>query len=81
MADQDHEVILEVLPDPRQVDAHRDALGAEVVGGADTGPHQDLRGLEGAGRDDDLALGAIRPRLAGLHAFHTHGAAMLEQQA
>ena len=38
----DHRMVHEMRADPRQVSDHRDVVRTEVVGGTDTGQHQDL---------------------------------------
>ena len=52
------QVVLQVLPDTRQVGQHVDAVLLQLGGLADTGEHEDLRGSDGAGGEDHLALGA-----------------------
>jgi len=51
------QVVLEVPPDARQVRPGLDAVFGEVVGVADTGEHQQLRGVDGSRTDDDLPVG------------------------
>ena len=55
--DVDIHVIVQVLADARQVVHHLDAVLAEMLGRADARQHQQLRRADGAGGDDDFALG------------------------
>jgi len=50
-------VVLEVLADTRQVVDDLDAEGAELVGRPDTRQEQELRRVDGAAAEDDLAVG------------------------
>jgi hypothetical protein len=77
----DVQVVLQVGADAGHVGDHRDAVLAQVVGGAQPGQHQQLRRVDRARREDHLArldpLGVV-PAAAQLHA---DGAALLDQHA
>ena len=51
------DVVLEVRPHLRRVHDHLDAVAAQIRGVADTAEHQDLRGVDTARAQDDLARG------------------------
>lgn len=53
----EHDVVPHVLPDAGEVGQDVDSEGLQVGGWADAGYHEQLRGLESAGRDDDLLAG------------------------
>ena len=53
----DERVLLQVRADGGRVDDRLDADRAQVVGGADPGQLEDLRGVEAAAADDDVAGG------------------------
>ncbi len=57
---RDEQVVVQVVAH-RQVGEYGDAVLAEVRGRADAGEHQDLRGPEHAGGDDDLLAGPDHP--------------------
>src|SRR5262249_28326137 len=54
----DLEVVLQVAADAGHLVQHRDAMLLQELAGADAGKLQQLRRVEGAAREDDLALGA-----------------------
>ena len=54
--------VLQVAADPRQIHPDRDAVGAQLRGGADAGQHQQLRRIESAAGEDDLAPRGDPPR-------------------
>ena len=66
--DADLVAILEVRADARQRHARLDAVAAQHVGGADARQHEELRRIEGAARENDLARRVQRAPLAGLAA-------------
>lgn len=63
---EDHRlgVVQQVFPYAGQVGVHGDAQGAQVVGRADTGQHQQARGVDGSGAQQEFTLGAYGGRLA-----------------
>src|SRR2546428_11986368 len=74
-------MVLQVLADPGALDRDRDALRAECRGVADPRQHQELRRVDDAAREDDLAL---RPGGAGgttSQIFDADGAAVFEDDA
>ncbi len=52
------EMVLQVAPDPGQIEGDRNAETADLVGGSDPGQEQKLRRVDGAAREDHLAPGA-----------------------
>jgi hypothetical protein len=60
--DIDLQMILEVLPHPRNVCDHVDSEGAELGGIADAGELQELRGIDGPATEHDLT--GVGPDLA-----------------
>ena len=54
-----HEVVLEVAPHLRRLRHHRDAEALQRGAVAYAGEHEQLRALDGAGREDHLAPGAV----------------------
>ncbi len=79
----EHEIgmVLQVLPNPRQVEERFDSEPARVVCRSDSGQHQDLRGLQGAGADDHLAPRAKAAHNSALLVFDADRAAAVEQDA
>jgi len=59
---------------------HVDAVLAQVVGGPDSGQHEQLRRSDGAGGQDDLGPGARRLIPAAGPVGHAGGAAALDDQ-
>ena len=78
--DQHREMVLQVLAD-RQIDHRLDADRAQMIGRADAGQHQDLRRVERAAAEDDLALGVGVKRLAALLIVDAGGALALHGDA
>ena len=77
-----HEVVLEVAPDLRRLRHHRQAEALQRRAVADAGEHEQLRALDGAGREDHLAPGAVdllRP-IGPAHG-DAHGALAFEHNA
>ena len=74
----DVRVVLQVLAD-RQVDARHDAVRLELGADPDPRQHQDLRGVVGAGGEDDLALGVQLGELVAALDLHADGAPAVEQ--
>ena len=63
-------MVLEVFPDFRRFGHHGNAVLAQQVRRADAGELEQLRRLDGAGREDHLALGTGRLQHAGLRPSH-----------
>ncbi len=57
-------MVLQIAADHRRVERGRDSEGGKLACVADAGQHHDLRRVDGAGRQDDLAPGPYR----GFHA-------------
>ena len=51
----DARMVLQVRPDAGKIDRNLDAMTAQLVRGADSGQHEQLRRVERAARQDDLA--------------------------
>jgi hypothetical protein len=69
---------MEIAPDARQMMVHGDSLRGEVLTVTDPGEHQQLRGLDGAGCQHDVAAcpqGQVATRSLG---FDRHGAPAFE---
>ena len=54
-------MVLQILPDPRQIGDNGNAVPRQYAGGADAREHQDLRGADCSGAQDDLP-GSLRYR-------------------
>ena len=72
-------MVLQVLPDPRQVGHHRDSVALQMVGRPDAGQHQQLRRVDGAAGQDHLTAGHGGAEVASLAVLDAGGAAALEQ--
>ena len=77
--DIDLEMVLQVAADTRQVGHHRHGQRAELVGRPDAGQHQQLRRVDGAAAEDDLAGGPRLADLAALAILDADRAVLLEQ--
>src|SRR5262245_50815474 len=77
----DLEMVLQVGADARHVGDHVDAEGLQQARRSHTRELQELRRVERAAGDDDLAFGAGGARLAALLVFDPDGAAAVEQDA
>ena len=55
--DADFVAVLQVLADSGKIDLDLDAVPFQFCAWADAGEHQELRRVEGASREDDLARG------------------------
>ncbi len=74
-------MVLQVLPDPGQMMHAGDAVFGQCRAVADAGQHQEMRRLERAGGDDDLAAGADLLCLVALPVFDADRALAFEQDA
>src|SRR4051812_24109714 len=74
-------MVLQILPDARQMMRHGDAVLCQCGAVADAGEHQQMRCLERAGRKDHFATGAQPAKLLALPIFDTYGALAFEQDA
>ena len=79
--DADLEMILQVVADARHVGDHADAMRAQQLGRSEPGKLHQLRRVERASGQDDLAAGAGNPRRAALPVFDPDRAPPLEQDA
>src|SRR6185312_1092871 len=68
------EVVLQIGADARRVAHHRNAEGPEQFAWADAGELQQLRRVEGAAGENDLAIGAGAAQLPVLPVFDADGA-------
>ena len=79
-------MIVQVGAHARHVSHDVDAMGAQMIGGADSREHQDLRRFNDAGRDNDLAPDlhlfdrGFRACNAAANVLHTRNAVAVEQQ-
>jgi hypothetical protein len=78
---EDHEVVLEVLPDAGRLLNDLDAPLAEVVRGADPRKQEQLRGIDGAAAQDDFPRGAGHVRLPAGRVGDPRGTFPLEEDA
>ena len=79
--DADLEVILKVFADAGHVGGHADAMRAQQRGRSEPGKLHQLRRVERAAGQDDLAAGAGSPRRAALPVFDPDRAPPLKQDA
>ena len=77
----DLEMVLQVGADAGHVGDHRDAVAAQQIRRADAGKLQELRRIERAAGEDDLALGVGGARRRALTILNADGAPALEQDA
>src|SRR5579883_1617906 len=77
----DIDMVLQILADAGQVMRGLYAVRCKLVGVADAGQHENLRGIDRAGREDDLLIGAGAKALAILLIFHCKSAAALDDDA
>ena len=73
-------VVAQVLPHAGEFVDDGDAHFAQVVGGADAGEEQQLRGGDGAAADDDFAAGDGEAFAAAVH-LYAHGAFAVKEDA
>ena len=81
VAEHEIRMVLQVLSDAGQVMHGGDAVLSHLSAVADAREHQQLRGLECAGRDDDLAPGADLLQRLALPVFDADRALAFEQDA
>ena len=74
-------MVLEVVADAGQVARHLDANCLQLVAGPDAGEHQQLGRAEGAGGEDRLARGALRPARGRSEVTDAGGAVLLHLDA
>ena len=74
-------MILKVASDPAQRHAHTDADLGQVVGSTNAREHQQLRRVDGAAAEDDLARGVREPGAAAAQILDPDGAAILDCDA
>jgi hypothetical protein len=78
IADRRRDVVLEILSHAPERNPDRNAVGAELLGIADPGQHQQLRRVDRAAGENDLAIRARDPGLAAPDVFDADGAMSLE---
>ena len=74
-------MVLEVLPDPRQVDFHLDAVALQLVGRADPGQHQEFGRDERPASQEDLTVDLGGLHLALVRVLHAHRPAVAHDDA
>src|SRR5687768_1851806 len=74
-------MVLEVPANTGEVVTHLDPGRAQVIGGTDTGDHEQLRRVDRAGGEDDLTLCMRSHEGAGPNVLDTEGAPSLEENA
>src|SRR5206468_1415640 len=74
----DPRMVLQVAADLAGLRHRRDPVATELLGVADTGQHQQLWRLRGAGADDDLAIAGDRARAGPLPHLHADRGPILD---
>ena len=74
------DVVLQIGPDAGNIGLDRDAVLAQMIGGADSRQHQEVRRLVRTGGNDDLARAPHHARLALLKDAHAHGASLFDDE-
>ena len=74
-------MVLQTLAHPWRIPVHGNIQGPQLIPGPDARQQQQLRRLDGTGRNDDFAIHLDFPKPAPLQDIRAHGPAAFDDQA